>query len=509
MEIIDDVTQTSIYKGQSSEALHPVLLQKAKVILRKNTVQTETQQETTTTPLNVEDNSILQKIDKLGFLYVFNDLSPTGQKQLIEFFSTKNFRIVDRVIRNEMTRLSTMDVIEKAEYVDSLGKEEAPFRKTDTKHTKVLDLEKELAWLHKVLPQTKAENRVRILKGLIKIANSTNNEAAWGMLKNGIIYIAENSAEGTVYHEAFHFVTHTLMTEEELNTLYDEAKKQYKTDNISELEELLAEDFRRYITYDITENNGILKTLWNHIKQWIKDIFGKMTYIEKTYRNIDKGLYAHRVLKESLETKYRKITENPHLRNKKQEFLDMIKNANTVYKQASEDARYILEHKGYLDKSFAYDRALEHRDNIPYGKEVIYIKEDKGNYRLLLYADLATAEEVKLEEETRKYIEEYLKENPIENQKISSRLSYQEYISELAYLEEEMAKLTEEEKEYLENGYDYQYFKEREQQIEKQLAFDNLSEEEKEAIREYNLTKQQYEALSNAEKEVLLHCIGV
>lgn len=505
VEIIDTVIQPSIYRGQSVEDVHPTLLQKAKVVIRKNTIQASPKQETTTIPLNIENNPILQKIDKLGFLYVFNDLESGRQKKLLEFFGDKNFRIVDRVIRNEMTKLSTMDVFDKAAYVDSLTLDEPPFRKTNTQHTKILDLEKELSWLHKVLPQTKTEDRVRILKGLIKVANSNDSETAWGMLKNGIIYIVENSAEGTVYHEAFHFVTHILMTKEELNTLYDEAKKQYKIDNISELEELLAEDFRRYITYDITENKGILKTLWKNIKQWLKNIFGNINYIEKVYRDINNGVYAHRILKESLETKYRKLKENESLQTESPEVLTKIKNAHTIYKEENEELKEKLRKMG-SNRTYTLDKTHEFISFSPHGKELVYIKEDRGKYKILFYSDKATLQEVKLEESIREEIDSYTSNS---EKARPQRMSYQEYVNELAYLEEQIAKLTEEEKNFTEEGYEYQYFKERERQVELSLEFQNLTEEEKQAITQLGVSQNQYDALSTSEKFVLFHCLGI
>lgn len=505
VEIIDSIIQASVYRGTSPEDIHPTLLQKAKVVIRKNTIQKKEQQESEGTTLNTIENPIRQKIDKLGFSHVFDSLYGGNRGMLLDWLSTKNPKMLDRIITKEMTTLLPMDVSERNDYVSSITEGIAPFRRTDAIHTKILDIQKELRWLHKVLPQTKEQDRVRILKGLIKIANSSNNETAWGMFKNGIIYIVENSAEGTVYHEAFHFVTHVLMSEKELNTLYAEAKKQYNTDDVAELEELLAEDFRRYITYDMTENQGILKAMWRNIKLWIKELFGNMTYIEKVYRNINNGLYAHRITKESYETKYRKLTENESLQTKSPETLQLIRNAHTIYKKENEELKDKLRKLG-ASRSYLYDTAQNFLKSSPNGEKLAYIKEDRGKYRIMFYSDMATLKEVRLEESIREEIENNLRNT---SSKPTTRMSYQEYVNELAYLEEQIANLTEEEKMYSEEGYEYSYFKERERQLEKSLEFSNLSDEERQALADLKISERQYEALTTAEKSVLFYCLGL
>ena len=59
--------------------------------------------------------------------------------------------------------------------------------------------------------------------------------------------LSKLAAKGTVYHEAFHVVTQTILSEEELKNLYQTAKERYNESNEDLLEELLAEDFRKYV----------------------------------------------------------------------------------------------------------------------------------------------------------------------------------------------------------------------------------------------------------------------
>ena len=79
------------------------------------------------------------------------------------------------------------------------------------------------------------------------------------------------------------------------------AKKQYGSGDSLDLEEAMAEDFRRYTEFQISDSSSYLKNMWSNIKNWTKFIFGKMTAIESTFWRINKGLYRRRTLKESTE----------------------------------------------------------------------------------------------------------------------------------------------------------------------------------------------------------------
>ena len=67
------------------------------------------------------------------------------------------------------------------------------------------------------------------------------------MYHKGIITLSDIAANGTLYHEAFHAVFDTSLTEEEKASLLDEARKMYGNKSNRELEEDLAEGFREYM----------------------------------------------------------------------------------------------------------------------------------------------------------------------------------------------------------------------------------------------------------------------
>lgn len=157
------------------------------------------------------------------------------------------------------------------------------------------DEKKELEWLNKVLPQLSESDRVKVVKGLIKVGK--RGTLAWGQFDKGVITLSDIAAEGTAYHEAFHVVFNLLLDNDERQALYDEAKKLYgEKDNLS-LEEDMAEGFREYVT--TRQNAGLL----GKIKNFFKDLWIKVTnwnsvrpHLTAYYQMINRGEYSNRKL---------------------------------------------------------------------------------------------------------------------------------------------------------------------------------------------------------------------
>lgn len=164
-------------------------------------------------------------------------------------------------------------------------------REVDNEERGIWNQEKELAWIKKVLPQLSDNDRVRVVKGLIRVGNQ--GALAWGQFNNGIITLSDIAAEGTTYHEAFHAVFNLLLDNNERQALYDEARKMYgDKDNLS-LEEDMAEGFREYVM--TRENRGI----GGKILDFFKDLFAKVTnwnsmrpHLINYYRSINEGKYS-------------------------------------------------------------------------------------------------------------------------------------------------------------------------------------------------------------------------
>lgn len=161
----------------------------------------------------------------------------------------------------------------------------------DTTETPVWNQEKELKWLNKVLPQLSESDKVKVVKGLIKVGKK--GTLAWGQFDKGVITLSDIAAEGTAYHEAFHAVFNLLLDNSERQALYDEARKLYgEKDNLS-LEEDMAEGFREYVM--TRQNRGLGK----RILDFFKELFTKVTNwnnfrpsLISYYQRINAGNYA-------------------------------------------------------------------------------------------------------------------------------------------------------------------------------------------------------------------------
>lgn len=179
---------------------------------------------------------------------------------------------------------------------DEEFEDEFTLRRVDDTEATVWNQEKELNWISRVLPQLSKNDRVQVVKGLIKVGRQ--GALAWGQFDKGVITLSNIAAEGTAYHEAFHAVFNLLLDNDERQALYDEARKLYgEKDNLS-LEEDMAEGFREYVM--TRQNRGLGK----RILDFFKELFTKVTNWNNIrpslidyYRRINEGKYADSTLK--------------------------------------------------------------------------------------------------------------------------------------------------------------------------------------------------------------------
>lgn len=179
---------------------------------------------------------------------------------------------------------------------DEEFEDEFTLRRVDDTETTVWNQEKELNWLSRVLPQLSKDDRVQVVKGLIKVGRQ--GALAWGQFDKGVITLSDIAAEGTAYHEAFHAVFNLLLDNNERQALYNEAKKLYGEKDDLSLEEDMAEGFREYVM--TRQSRGLGK----RILDFFKELFVKVTNwnnfrpsLIDYYRRINEGKYADSTFK--------------------------------------------------------------------------------------------------------------------------------------------------------------------------------------------------------------------
>lgn len=218
---------------------------------------------------------------------------------------------------------------------DDEFEDEFTLRRVDeTIEAPVWNQEKELNWLSRVLPQLSESDRVKVMKGLIKVGRQ--GALAWGQFDNGVITLSDIAAEGTTYHEAFHAVFNLLLDQSERQALYDEARRIYgEKDNLS-LEEDMAEGFREYVM--TRQNRG----LGRRILDFFKELFTKVTNwnnfrpsLISYYQRINEGKYADSNFKVPTISELRGATPN-----------------TTTFNSLSEGIRENLTRKGWTAEKF-------------------------------------------------------------------------------------------------------------------------------------------------------------
>lgn len=110
---------------------------------------------------------------------------------------------------------------------------------------------------------------------------------AFGVYKNKVIKILDGQADptDTFYHEAVHKYLDLFTTLDEQKRIYLEARKLWKTDNLDELEEKIAENFIRYAK----TNEGVvgtMKVLFDQVIDRIKVALKGESQIEALYKDI-------------------------------------------------------------------------------------------------------------------------------------------------------------------------------------------------------------------------------
>jgi len=134
------------------------------------------------------------------------------------------------------------------------------------------------------------------LEVLFKAANSDY----WGEFTTAAITLFD-AKKGTGYHEGWHTFSQMFLTKEQKNKLYNEVKnkvKELKDATPVQIEEYLAEDFKKYVLSDgklilnkTPERKNIFQKIWN----FIKNLFTRDLDLEKLYKDLRHGdLYEYK-----------------------------------------------------------------------------------------------------------------------------------------------------------------------------------------------------------------------
>lgn len=401
---------------------------------------------------------------------------------------------------------NTFDEAKLKGTVDEFLGRKGMYRKTDGSQG-VFNKQRELSWMQKALPQLSTKEHLEFIDRLIEVAGSKDGEVAWGKFQNGLITISDLAARGTLYHEAFHAVAHMLLNEREYQKLFDAAVKRWGDIDRVQLEENLAEDFRRYMQseedwYDNLQEKGYgplrksIATIFHKLKNRCKALFGKNVYMNRLYSNISRGKYADRKVKSATDNVGTYSADNPDIRYRYNDRVDSleheiaqidrdIQSIRSQRKAATQNKiaqkwetingeKYAkISNTGYLSEySALQDIPNEYRDIITsfesYGRHYLYLKSKEESARDI--------EELRQEQDRLKQRLERLKENKwdlISNEALQDQEAHYRVID--------------------------QYHRDK-------YMYGNLSQEDRDYLQERGITPQEFSQMTQLEKEVLFHC---
>ena len=199
----------------------------------------------------------------------------------------------------------------------------------------------EVEWLSKALPQFSNDVHLAIVKGVNSLATNDGGYA-WGKFSDGLITVAEYASRGTLYHEAFHAVVDTLLSDSEYEELFNLGRELYGSKDDLDIEENLAEDFRRFMQsgsdyyIDYIEAKDVSTPIIHSIVKLFRKLSmltgilrNNTMYLNKIYSDISKGKYANRIINASASTKYRMVEGYEFTVERIQKTVDsVVNNAN-------------------------------------------------------------------------------------------------------------------------------------------------------------------------------------
>lgn len=341
---------------------------------------------------------------------------------------------------------------------------------------KTFDKESELKWLESVLPQYK--DRVQLVEGLIKIVNGVNSDRAFGKFVNGHIVLSDVAAEGTVYHEAFHAVVNTLLSESELLDLFNEGREQFGlTDDIA-VEEKLAEGFRRYIQIEQGFGGKIVKA-FRRIRHYMRHIRGKESVIHKLYFDISQGYYADKKLYETEASRNREVDLTNYSLEELQEIKKYLESKD--YKEVHKNSTALVDY-------VATDPILMKAWKLGVLKDVKHRKDRDARRIVPKTTELNKLIRAKRKGETAHTVEVTIDR---ENSVYRPTLTREQQISEAAIAwQEREPDVYDEISDYHEYKSNYAY----------------LSLEDKNYVDSTGISREQWDKLPKKVKDAILHC---
>lgn len=210
--------------------------------------------------------------------------------------------------KDAQKRDDLLDILTRGK--DIINPEDTLNKISSTDAQVLIDIPEAKEWLNNNLPKAK----VIVFDDVNKVLKNIESQGiTWGFFKDKVIYLSEKAEKGTEFHEAFHYVFRTLLSNDEINQLYNVAKSKYGIPSIEQLKELkhqssanshlnkaeltalfyeekMADQFTNWKKHDTKLSNlGLIGKLIAKLEDLYNWIRGNSTELEALFGKINNG----------------------------------------------------------------------------------------------------------------------------------------------------------------------------------------------------------------------------
>lgn len=198
-----------------------------------------------------------------------------------------------------------------------------------------------------------------------------NEGFTYGVFVDNVIYLAKNAPKGVEYHEAFHAVFRTLLSDAQISKVYSEARIKYGIPTAEQLtalknssnlyqklnkeeltnlwyEEQLADDFQKFMLKPV-EPKSFIQKIFDKILRFIRWVTNNKNYIDYLFEDIQSGAFKN--AKQSKNRFYQKSIAAFKVLSFEEEYNGQKRTRNLDSKTTSNVTLKILKEVFDLDKS--------------------------------------------------------------------------------------------------------------------------------------------------------------
>ena len=198
-----------------------------------------------------------------------------------------------------------------------------------------------------------------------------NEGFTYGVFVDNAIYLAKNAPKGVEYHEAFHAVFRTLLSDVQISKVYSEAKIKYGTPTAEQItalkntsnlyqklsneeltslwyEEQLADDFQKFMLKPV-EPKSFIQKIFDKILRFIGWATNNKNYIDYLFEDIQSGAFKN--AKQAKNRFYQKSTAAFKVLSFEEEYKGQKRTRNLDSKTTSNVTLKVLKEVFDLDKT--------------------------------------------------------------------------------------------------------------------------------------------------------------